>query len=231
MQLTEQLYWYPFQGRANNCNSYLLRGSQTILFDPGHIYNDFNESCLEMLVRQLSADGIELADIDLILCTHGHPDHVQSVGIVREKSGARFGMHQGDDFILEALSQSYASQTGKELPSLKPDFYLEEGRLDLSAENRQSDHIEVLHTPGHSPGCVCFFLPEYKALISGDTVFEGSIGRTDFPGGSMEALGQGVDKLSCLEEVELLLPGHMGYISGAAAVKHNFDLIKRYFFS
>lgn len=231
MQLTEQLYWYPFQGRANNCNSYLLRGSQTILFDPGHIYNDFNESCLEMLVRQLSADGIELADIDLILCTHGHPDHVQSVGIVREKSGARFGMHKGDDFILEALSQSYASQTGKELPSLKPDFYLEEGRLDFSGESSKSDHIEVLHTPGHSPGCVCFFLPEHQALISGDTVFEGSIGRTDFPGGSMVELGQGVDKLSRLDGVELLLPGHMGYVSGAAAVKHNFDLIKRYFFS
>ncbi len=231
MQLTKQLYGYPFQGRANNCNSYLLKGSQTILFDPGHIYNDFRESCLEMLVRQLASDGIELTDIDLILCTHGHPDHVESVGIVREKSGARFGMHQGDEFILEALTQNYASQTGKELPSLKPDFYLEEGKLDLTTGNSQDDQIEVLHTPGHSPGCVCFYLPEQKALISGDTVFEGSIGRTDFPGGSLETLGQSVEKLSRLEDVELLLPGHMGSVTGAAAVKRNLEMIKRYFFS
>jgi len=231
MQLTEKLYWYPFQGRANNCNSYLLRGNQTILFDPGHIYNDFNENCLEMLVRQMAGDGLELADIDLILCTHGHPDHVESVGIVRDKSGARVGIHRGDEFILDALMQQYASRTGKELPSLKPDFYLEEGRLDLDSSNGQSDRIEILHTPGHSPGCVCFHLPEHKALISGDTVFEGSIGRTDFPGGSLEELGRGVDKLSLIEGIELLLPGHMGYISGSAAVKNNFELIKRYFFS
>ncbi len=230
MQLTEHLYLYPWRGRANNCNSYLLRGEQTILFDPGHIYNELNESCLEMLTRQMSADGINLNEIDFILCTHGHPDHVESVGVVREQSGARYGIHKGDQFILEALPQHYASKTGRELPSLKPDIYLEEGELDLGAGNARSDQIEVLHTPGHSPGCVCFYLPEHKTLISGDTIFEGSIGRTDFPGGDMDTLGQSVEKLSLLEGIELLLPGHMGYIKGTAGVQHNFDQIRRYFF-
>lgn len=231
MQLTEQLYWYPWRGRANNCNSYLLKGNQTILFDPGHIYNELNESCLETLTRQMAADGIELADVDLILCTHGHPDHVESVGLVREKSGAGFGLHQGDEFILEAMAQHYASRTGKELPSLKPDLYLQEGDFNSGSGNAQGDKIEVLHTPGHSPGCVCFYLPDHKALVSGDTIFEGSIGRADLPGGNMETLGQSVDKLSQLEGIELVLPGHMGCVEGAAAVKHNFDQIKRYFFS
>jgi len=230
MQLTEQLFWYPWQGRANNCNSYLLKGKQTILFDPGHIYNDFGESCLEMLSRQLTADGINLADIDLILCTHGHPDHVESVGIIREKSGARIGIHQADEFILDALTQHYASRTGKELPSLKPDFYLDEGALDLDGPNGQADKIEVLHTPRHSPGCVCFYLPAEKALVSGDTIFQGSIGRADLPGGDMDTLGQSVEKLSALKDLELLLPGHMGCVTGAAAVKNNFAQIKRYFF-
>lgn len=231
MQLTENLYCYLWQGRANNCNSYLLKGSKTILFDPGHIYNDFGESCLEMLSRQLTADGITLADIDLILCTHGHPDHIESVGIVREKSRASIGIHQADEFILDALAQHYASRTGKELPSLKPDFYLSEGTLDLGGPNGQAEKIEVLHTPGHSPGCVCFYLPTEKALVSGDTVFQGSIGRSDLPGGDMDTLGQSVEKLSALEDVELLLPGHMGYLSGAAGVENNFSQIKRYFFS
>ena len=231
MQLTEQLFWYPWRGRANNCNSYLLKGIQTILFDPGHIYNELNESCLEMLTRQMAADGIELSDIDLILCTHGHPDHVESVGIVREKSGASFGMHRDDQFILEAMAQHYASRNGKELPSLKPDLYLEEGGFATGFGNPQGDQIEVLHTPGHSPGCVCFYLPEQKALVSGDTIFEGSIGRADLPGGNMDTLGQSVDKLSQIEGIELLLPGHMGCVESVAAVKHNFDQIKRYFFS
>jgi hydroxyacylglutathione hydrolase len=230
MQLTEQLFWYPWQGRANNCNSYLLKGKQTILFDPGHIYNEMNESCLEILTREMAADGFEITAIDLVLCTHGHPDHVESAGLIRNQSGARFAIHQADQFIIDAITQHYASNTGKELPSLKADFYLQEGLLDTGAVNGESEKIEVLHTPGHSPGCVCFYLPDYKALVSGDTIFEGSIGRTDFPGGSMELIGQSVDKLALLEGVELLLPGHMGCVTGAAAVKNNFAQIKRYFF-
>lgn len=226
MQLSERLYYYPWQGRANNCNSYILKGKQTVLFDPGHIYNDFNESCLEMLTSQISADGFKLADIDLILCTHGHPDHVESVGMVREQSGARFGIHQGDDFILEAIAQHYASGKGKELPSLKADFYLEEGPI-----SEAEDKIEVTHSPGHSPGCVCFYLPEEKALISGDTIFAGSIGRADLPGGDMATLGESVDKLARLENIELLLPGHMNHVEGAEKVKANFDQIKRFFFA
>lgn len=234
MQLTEKLYWYPWQGQANNCNTYLFKGNQTIIFDPGHIYNDYNESCLEILNRQMSADGITLADIDLILCTHGHPDHVESAGLVREKSGARFGIHQSDEVFLDAISSHYVSRSGKELPSLKPDFYLDDGELDLkkgSASNGESDRIRVITSPGHSPGSVCFYLPEEKALVSGDTVFQNSIGRADLPGGDMDTLGQSIDKLSQLEEVELLLPGHMGYVTGAASVKRNFEQIKRFFFA
>ena len=230
MQLTEKLYWYPWRGRANNCSSYLYKGEQLILFDPGHINNELNENCLEMLRSQVSADGFDLKDVDLILCTHGHPDHVESVGVLRHQSGARFGIHGEDQFILDAIARNYDGQGGEGFPSLKPDFYLEEGDLDLGSGNGAGEIIKVLHTPGHSPGCVCFYLPAEKALISGDTVFESSIGRADLPGGSMETLGQSVDKLSRLEDIEMLLPGHMGYVSGASAVKRNFELIKRFFF-
>ncbi|HSW36276.1 MAG TPA: MBL fold metallo-hydrolase [Candidatus Limnocylindrales bacterium] len=234
MKLTEHLFGYAWQGRANNCNSYLLKGSRTVLFDPGHIYNELRESCLEMLTRQMTADGIDLAEIDLVLCTHGHPDHFEAAGIIREKSGALFGIHQGDQFILDYMAERQATQTGSKMPSLKPDFYLEEGGLDLNAgsgHNSQDDRIQVLHTPGHSPGCVCFYLPDHQALISGDTIFEGSIGRSDLPGGNMDTLGQSVEKLSQLNGVNYLLPGHMGHVQGATNIKRNFDQIKRYFFS
>lgn len=234
MQMTEKLYWYPWQGQANNCNTILFKGNQTIIFDPGHIYNDYNESCLEILNRQMNADGITLADIDLILCTHGHPDHVESAGLVREKSGARFSIHRGDEVFLDPIAHHYASRTGKELPSLKPDFYLDEDELDFAAGSSgvsESDRIRVITSPGHSPGCVCFYLPGEKALVSGDTVFQNSIGRADLPGGDMDTLGRSIEKLSLLEDVELLLPGHMGYVTGAAAVKRNFDQILRFFFA
>jgi hydroxyacylglutathione hydrolase len=231
MQLTEKLYWYPWQGQANNCNSIVYKNSLTILFDPGHIYNDFNESCFEILNRQVSADGLSLDKIDLILCTHGHPDHVESAGLLRGKSGARFGINRGDEFILEAITQHYASRSGKELPDLKPDLFLEEGELTLDPEKDTGEKIQVIVSPGHSPGCVCFYLPDEKALISGDTIFQNSIGRTDLPGGDMDVMGQSVEKLSAIADVELLLPGHMGYVSGADAVKNNFEQIKRFFFS
>jgi len=230
MQLTDSLYWYPWQGRANNCNSYLLIGKQTILFDPGHIKNDFNEHCLDILVKQIEADGINLADINYILCTHGHPDHIESVGLLREKCSATVGYHSGDDFMIEALESHYRARSGNELTSLKADFSLAEGPLVLENGSDLREPLEVVHTPGHSPGCVCFYLPDQQALISGDTVFAGSIGRADLPGGSMETLGNSIEILSQLTAVELLLPGHMGHISGADNIRKNFEQIKRFFF-
>ncbi len=235
MKLTEKLFFYPWQGMANNCNSYLYKGEQVVLFDPGHIYNDLGEKCMDKLIDQLALDGFSVKDIDLILCTHGHPDHVESAGALREKSGARFGIHREDEFIIDAISQHYAAQKGKDLPSLKPDFFLEEGKLDTGVaanpDGGSGDQFEVIYTPGHSPGCVCFYLPAEKTLVSGDTVFEGSIGRADLPGGDMGTLGQSVEKLSRYDHIEKLLPGHMGYIEGAEEVKHNFEQIKRFFFT
>lgn len=233
MQLSEKLYWYPWQGRANNCNSILYNGDLKILFDPGHFVNDFNENCFEQLAGRLKADGFDLADLDLVLCTHAHPDHIESVGVIREQSGAKVGLHREDQPFVEAISGHYESQSGGKFPSIAPDFFLEEGPFDpgkAAGVEALKDSIEIMHTPGHSPGCVCFYLPGEKALISGDTIFEGSIGRADLPGGNMGILGESVDKIATLEDVELLLPGHMGYVSGSAAVKRNIEQIKMFFF-
>jgi glyoxylase-like metal-dependent hydrolase (beta-lactamase superfamily II) len=228
MRINDRVYAYPWRGRGNNCNSYLYKGKKTVLFDPGHIYNEFRESCLEALARQMAGDGFSLEDIELILCTHAHPDHVEAAGIVRERSGAMVALHRQDEFILEAIERRYASAAGKEIPALRPDFYLREGDLDLGLE--QPEQIRVIHTPGHSPGSSCFYLPQQKALITGDTVFVNSIGRFDLPGGDEAVLGESVAKLAGLGEVELLLPGHMGHLAGAEEVRQNFARIRRFFF-
>ncbi|MFO7952972.1 MAG: MBL fold metallo-hydrolase [Bacillota bacterium] len=229
MQLTEQLYWYPWQGRANNCNSVVLKGEKTILFDPGHIKNELNENCLEKLKEQMAEDGLDITGVDLILCTHGHPDHIEAAGFIRDKSGAKIGIHKEDEFMVEMIIRYFSMQSADNLPSLNPDFYLEEGTLDTGAKSEE-EQVKVLHTPGHSPGGVCFHLPGQQALVSGDTIFVGSIGRADLPGGSMETLAQSVEKLSRLEDIELLLPGHMSFISGASRVKQNTEQIKSFFF-
>lgn len=231
MRLTDRFYAYLWQGYGNNCNSYIYRGKKLVLIDPGHLINETGERCLDVLTRSLSADGIDLKEIELILCTHGHPDHVEAAGFVRQSSGARIGIHRQDAFFMEAMEQRLAASGSSKVPPLAPDFYLQAGELQLSKPGEEgADLIQVLETPGHSPGSVCFHFPEEQALITGDTVFDSSIGRSDFPGGDFEALGSSVAALSRLEGVELLLPGHMGLIRGSEGIRRNFEMIQRMFF-
>lgn len=229
MRLTDRFYTYLWQGYGNNCNSYIYRGEKLILIDPGHIVNESGERCLDSLTRDISADGIDLEEIELILCTHGHPDHVEAAGVIRKQSGAKIGIHRQDAFFMEALEQRLAA-SGSQRPPLAPDFYLQAGALKLGGSGENEDLIQVIETPGHSPGSVCFYFPEEKALITGDTVFDSSIGRSDLPGGDFEALGNSVAALARLDGIELLLPGHMGAIRGAEGIRRNFDLIQRMFF-
>jgi glyoxylase-like metal-dependent hydrolase (beta-lactamase superfamily II) len=86
--------------------------------------------------------------------------------------------------------------------------------------------LEVLQTPGHSPGSVSFYWPRYKILIPGDVVFMQGVGRTDLPGGNAKTLKASVDRLSTLP-VELLIPGHGQAIQGADRVRANFSYLKK----
>ena len=201
-----------------------------LLVDPGHILNESGERCYDVLDRSVAADGLKLEEIELILCTHGHPDHVEAAGLIRERSGARLAIHGADAFFLEGLEKRQAAAGPVKAPPLAPDFYLQEGELELGQPEAGADMIRVLHTPGHSPGAVCFYFPAEKALVTGDTVFSGSIGRSDLPGGDFAALGRSVASLARLDDVELLLPGHMGPVKGADSIRRNFDLIRSMFF-
>lgn len=229
MKLTEKIYYYPWQGQGNNCNTYLFAGQKNVLIDPGHIKTEFGEHCLTTLEKSLEADGFSFEDLDLILCTHGHPDHCEGVSVLKERKDIPTAMHREEESHMQHLARLFERMTGKRpaLPDI--DIYLDEGSLDLGKEN--PDAIQVLTTAGHSPGSLSFFFPTEKALITGDAVFQGSIGRTDFPGGDLQTLGQSVRKLAALHGVELLLPGHMGIVRGEEAVQRNFALIQRMFFS
>jgi hydroxyacylglutathione hydrolase len=118
---------------------------------------------------------------------------------------------------------------GMKPPEFETGLFIKEGKFDLG----DSVHMEAYLCPGHSPGCMCFYWPEHKILITGDVVFFGSIGRTDFPGGNTSDLMNSINRLSKLD-VECLLPGHStelgNIIQGKDTVQRNFQAIQQMFF-
>ena len=90
--------------------------------------------------------------------------------------------------------------------------------------------LSVIHTPGHSPGSASLYWPLQKALFTGDLIFREGVGRTDLPGGDGSLLKESIKRLAELD-VEWLLPGHGNFISGAKAVRKNFDQVEQFYFA
>jgi glyoxylase-like metal-dependent hydrolase (beta-lactamase superfamily II) len=235
VQLTENFYCYVWEGRGNNCNAVLwpsvLRGEHPhVLVDPGHTRDEIGEPCFDSLAQAMENDGFKMEDIGLVIATHSHPDHIEAAELVVEKSGALFTLSREEDEFYRTIGMSFFQMFGGKPPQVNPSFYLKEGDLSLGAKDVKVA-VKVLLTPGHSPGSVCLYLEKDKILISGDVVFAGSIGRTDFPGGSPSLLQKSIDELSQLD-VEYLVPGHsteMGsIIAGKDKVKRNFYTVKMF---
>lgn len=141
--------------------------------------------------------------VEYILLTHGHVDHIGAVDDLRELFHAKVGIHEGDADMLTDGRKNLSSYFGPAIEMKPADFLLEDSQvLSVGKES-----ITVIATPGHSPGGICFLTSE--GLLSGDTLFEGSIGRTDFPGGSHEQLLDGIEKkLLLLSDDTRVYPGH-----------------------
>ncbi|MCS7198784.1 MAG: MBL fold metallo-hydrolase [Caldimicrobium sp.] len=140
-----------------------------------------------------------------ILGTHGHPDHILGVDYLREKLEIPFLLHQSDaDFFrIRENFQTFKLWGFPENPN--PDRELKEGdSLSLG-----EIEIRVIHTPGHSPGSVCFYLPKEGILFTGDTLFVGGVGRADLPGGNYRQLIKTIkERLLSLPEETVIYPGH-----------------------
>ncbi|MDO9540347.1 MAG: MBL fold metallo-hydrolase [Methanocalculus sp.] len=146
--------------------------------------------------------------IKTIVLTHGHYDHTAYLAEIKAMTGAEVCIHRDDANALRSDAESLSFQFGGRPPMVVPDQILSDG-------DRIGDLL-VLHTPGHTRGSICLYHEEERALISGDTVFpNGSFGRTDFPGGSTEALKRSLDRLVTFE-VESLYPGHERPVTAGA---------------
>jgi glyoxylase-like metal-dependent hydrolase (beta-lactamase superfamily II) len=154
--------------------------------------------CLEWIAGELDARGWTLK---LIVTTHGHWDHFGDNARVAEHTGAQIAVHPLDADRLTDPSPMWAPF---EIPPCVPAVDLAEG-----GEVRiGSIRLEVLHTPGHTEGSVCLVDSENGRVYSGDTLFKGSFGRVDLPGGSAEAMIGSLDRLRRLDETLTVLPGH-----------------------
>ena len=148
--------------------------------------------------------ALEVYDLNLkaILLTHGHYDHVSGVEQVRQATGAEVYIHEMDAHMLESEKDNLAWQlTNKEYLPVEEYHTLKDGDiLEISGHK-----IEVMYTPGHTSGGVCYLIEDM--LFSGDTLFKGSVGRTDL-GGDRETLMRSLKKIASLEKNYHVYPGH-----------------------
>ena len=218
MKLEKNLYIYLWKNvYENNCNTYIIDGDVTVLIDPGH------SKFVKQLFYQMEEDGLSSDAVDLILTTHSHPDHLEGLGAFLEKP-VKMAMSQEEERYLLENGRILFEMMGQPLPDFRIDFYLKEGKLNLGEKS-----FDIIQVPGHSPGSLSIYWPERKALFTGDVVFYGGIGRTDFPEGDSKALMESIERLSQLE-TDILLPGHGEIVLGRDAVIENFETIRRSFY-
>lgn len=178
-----------------------IRSNSYLLFDPeageGVIIDAGDEA--HAILGMLSP-GIR---VRYIVATHGHFDHVSAIDEVREALGARFYIHEAEKEILELTPQLSLRWVGVSYQAPEPDGFLHDGDIIDVGGMR----VRVIHTPGHSPGSICLYVDD--VLFSGDTLFAGSVGRTDAPGGSMEILAASIrERLYVLDDDVTVYPGH-----------------------
>jgi hydroxyacylglutathione hydrolase len=193
-------------------NSYVFRrdgSSDALIVDPG----DEPDKLLGAIERL----GVTLRGI---LLTHTHFDHVGAVAPVARATGAQVWVPRAEAFVLADINSFVPWPGFGPFESYEAEHTLEGGeRLELAGFE-----IDVLFTPGHSPGHVTFSIPDEQAVFSGDVLFQGSVGRTDLPGGDWNTLLQSLRTLvDTLPPETTVYPGHMGITSlGAERARNPF---------
>lgn len=177
-------------------NCYIINNKDTneaMIVDPGDQAEDISMRCRMLGVVPKA-----------ILLTHGHFDHMMAAGKLKEEFHIPIYAAEKEVPLLADARANLSAMWARPV-CIKPDCLVKEGdELDICGFS-----ITVIETPGHTIGGVCFYIPEEEVLLSGDTLFCGSFGRTDFPTGSMSVLARSIrEKLFQLPDVTQVYPGH-----------------------
>ena len=166
---------------GTNCYMAWGEGDKCVLIDPGFE--------ADPILDEVRSCGKQ---VEAILLTHGHFDHVGGVKAIAEETGCKVYIHQLDMELPQRLTLGTVPYT---------DNYVEGDVLSLAGLT-----IAVMHTPGHTPGGVCLLCED--VMFSGDTLFAGTCGRTDLPGSSYKDMWASLARLAALEKDYQVLPGH-----------------------
>jgi hydroxyacylglutathione hydrolase len=198
----------PFQE-----NTYVLYNNlgEAIIIDPGCSEESEREELRQFLVTR----GLKPK---YFLLTHAHVDHVLGADFVFKEYKLAPWMHHEDLRVYKAVA-NYASNYGFQyVEGPAPEKFLEEGDTFQFGD----DELEIIFTPGHSPGSICFYCKKQQFIIVGDVLFYRSIGRTDLPGGDYPTLMRSIHgKLSILPEEVTVYPGHGPSTTIGAEIKYN----------
>lgn len=179
------------------CNCTILgdEGSRAaIVVDPGY---DIPQILATLAKHQLA--------VKQIVVTHAHIDHIASALDLKQITGAPI-LYNAADLPLAAMMDMQAAWIGVETPTVKPPDH---SPADTERIGVPGIDAQVLHTPGHTEGSLCLHVPEHSLLVAGDTLFAGSIGRTDLPGGNYRKLIQSIrERLLPLADSTVVIPGH-----------------------
>jgi hydroxyacylglutathione hydrolase len=177
------------------CNCSVIGDSlsgRALVIDPG---GDADQ--ILALVKELKLKVVA------IIHTHAHLDHILAAGEIKKATGAPIFLHESDQFLWDLVDQQCAMFGVPPVTLPDPDHYIKD---DQALECCGG---VAIHTPGHTPGSVSFWFEQYKTLIAGDTLFSGSIGRTDLPGGDFEQIVTSIkERIYSLDDEAVVVTGH-----------------------
>lgn len=205
-----QIFRETFPVGPLQCNCTVLGdvvSGEAMVVDPG--------GDITKILAVLSRNGLHLKSI---VVTHAHLDHIAGAATLRDLTGAPVLYHTAD-LALVAVMDQQAAWMGVPVPEVKPPDQ------DLQANSSLQlgpQRVDVLHTPGHTPGSICLYLPQSELLLAGDTLFRGGVGRTDLWGGDTTQLLRSLQReLLHLPEGTLVIAGHGPSTSIGFEKEHN----------